>query len=82
MIASPHEAARIRALPEAAGRLIITPGIRPTGVGVDDQKRVATPSEAIAAGADQIVVGRPIVAADDPRAVAVAIQQEIASVGI
>jgi orotidine-5'-phosphate decarboxylase len=66
VIASPLEAARIRALPEAAGRLIVTPGVRPAGSAANDQKRVATPAEAIAAGADHIVVGRPVWAASSP----------------
>ncbi|MEM6546477.1 MAG: orotidine-5'-phosphate decarboxylase [Pseudomonadota bacterium] len=67
VIASPQEAAAIRALPEAAGRLIVTPGVRPAGGALGDQKRVATPLEATAAGADHIVVGRPILSAPDPR---------------
>ncbi|MCB1356899.1 MAG: orotidine-5'-phosphate decarboxylase, partial [Maritimibacter sp.] len=58
VIASPHEAAQIRALPEAAGKLIVTPGVRPAGSDHGDQKRVMTPGEAIRAGADHIVVGR------------------------
>ncbi|MHA1529142.1 MAG: orotidine-5'-phosphate decarboxylase [Alphaproteobacteria bacterium] len=78
LIASPREAARIRALPEAKGRLIVTPGVRPTGSALGDQKRVATPAAALAAGADHIVVGRPVWAAPDPRAAAEAIQAEIA----
>jgi len=78
VIASPQEAAMIRALPEAAGRLIVTPGVRPAGAGRDDQKRVATPAQALAAGADHIVVGRPVRAAADPRAAARAILNGIA----
>jgi len=78
LIASPREAARIRALPEAAGRLIVTPGVRPAGAALGDQKRVATPAAALAAGADHIVVGRPVWAATDPRAAAAAILAEIA----
>ncbi|WP_377171423.1 orotidine-5'-phosphate decarboxylase [Roseovarius aquimarinus] len=70
VIASPQEAALIRALPEAAGKLIVTPGVRPAGSALGDQKRVATPAQAIADGADHIVVGRPIWAADDPAAAA------------
>lgn len=66
VIASPHEAAAIRALPEAAGKLIVTPGVRPTGAAAGDQKRIATPAEAIRAGADHIVVGRPVWAGTDP----------------
>jgi orotidine-5'-phosphate decarboxylase len=73
VIASPHEAAMIRALPEAAGRLIVTPGVRPAGSDAGDQKRVATPERAIADGADHIVVGRPVWQADDPAAAARAI---------
>ncbi len=78
VIASPQEAGAIRALPEAAGRLIVTPGVRPAGAGAGDQKRIATPAAAIAAGADHIVVGRPVRQAADPRAAALAIQAEIA----
>ena len=70
VISSPHEAARIRALPSSAGRLIVTPGVRPTGAEAGDQKRIATPDAAIAAGADHIVVGRPITGAGDPAAAA------------
>ncbi len=73
VIASPHEAAAIRALPEAAGRLIVTPGVRPAGAASGDQKRIATPADAISAGADHIVVGRPVWRANDPRAAAQAI---------
>ena len=73
VIASPQEAARIRALPGAAGRLIVTPGVRPAGSAPGDQKRVATPAQAIADGADHIVVGRPVWSAEDPRAAAEAI---------
>ena len=80
LIASPHEAARIRALPEAAGRLIVTPGVRPAGAALGDQKRVATPASALANGADHIVIGRPVWAAKDPRAAAQSILAEIASV--
>ena len=67
VIASPQEAGRIRALPEAKGRLIVTPGVRPTGSDAGDQKRIATPAKAITNGADHIVVGRPIWQAPDPR---------------
>jgi orotidine-5'-phosphate decarboxylase len=73
LIASPKEAARLRALPEAEGRLIVTPGVRPAGADRQDQKRTATPAEALASGADHIVVGRPVIAAPDPRAAAEAI---------
>ncbi len=68
VIASPQEAASIRALPEAAAKLIVTPGVRPQGSDMGDQKRVATPRMALEAGADHIVVGRPVWQAADPRA--------------
>lgn len=70
VIASPQEAAMIRALPVAAGRLIVTPGVRPEGAAAGDQKRIATPADALAGGADHIVVGRPVWGARDPRAAA------------
>jgi len=73
VIASPQEAARIRALPQAAGKLIVTPGVRPTGSAFGDQKRTATPAQAIRNGADHIVIGRPVWAAADPTAAARAI---------
>jgi len=73
VIASPREAARIRALPESAGKLIVTPGVRPEGAALGDQKRVETPAAALRAGADHIVVGRPIWASPDPRAASRAI---------
>ncbi|GLS44628.1 orotidine-5'-phosphate decarboxylase [Methylobacterium brachythecii] len=59
-------------------RLIVTPGIRPAGADLGDQKRVMTPGEARAAGIDHVVVGRPITGAADPRAVAQAIVAEMA----
>ena len=77
VIASPHEAAMIRALPQAAGRLIVTPGVRPAGSAAGDQKRIATPAAAIAAGADHIVVGRPVWQAPDPAAAARAILSDL-----
>ncbi|MDR9392845.1 MAG: orotidine-5'-phosphate decarboxylase [Roseovarius sp.] len=73
VIASPREAALIRALPEAHGKLIVTPGVRPEGSDMGDQKRVATPAQAVRDGADHIVVGRPVWAAPDPAASARAI---------
>ena len=77
VIASPQEAALSRALPEAAGKLIVTPGVRPTGAAKGDQKRIATPSDALSNGADHIVIGRPIWHADDPKAAAAAVLAEI-----
>lgn len=67
VIASPHEAGLIRTLSGATGKLIVTPGVRPAGSALGDQKRVATPAQAIRDGADHIVVGRPIWASADPR---------------
>ena len=79
VIASPWEAAAIRALPASADRLIVTPGVRPTGAASGDQKRIATPADAIRAGADHIVVGRPVWAAPDPVGAARAIAADLAS---
>lgn len=79
VIASPREVARLRALPEAAGKLIVTPGVRPAGAAAGDQKRIATPAQAVADGADHIVVGRPVWHAADPRAAVLAINAELAS---
>lgn len=79
VISSGHEVARMKA--EVGERLLcVTPGIRPLDNRVEaDQKRIMTPAQAIAAGADHIVVGRPIRDAADPRATAEAIQAEIAT---
>ena len=77
LVCSPEEAANVRAI-AGAGMALVTPGIRPTGAEAGDQKRIMTPAAAIAAGADYLVVGRPIVAAPDPRAAAEAIVAEIA----
>ena len=76
MVASPHEVALVRA---ACGRdfLIVTPGIRPAGSATGDQARAATPAAALAAGADYLVVGRPITEAPDPAAAADAIAREM-----
>jgi len=77
LVCSPQEAANLRAIvgPEM---LLVTPGIRPAGAEMGDQKRASTPAAAIAAGADYLVVGRPVIAADDPKAAAEAIIAEIA----
>ena len=77
VICSPQEAALVRALPEAKGKLIVTPGVRPTGAALGDQKRVATPAQAIKDGVDHMVVGRPIWQSADPRQAALAILDEI-----
>ncbi|MEM9436785.1 MAG: orotidine-5'-phosphate decarboxylase [Pseudomonadota bacterium] len=79
VISSPQEAGLIRALPEADGKLIVTPGVRPAGADKGDQKRITTPAEAIANGADHVVVGRPVWQAPSPRAAAEAILAEMNS---
>jgi len=79
VIASPQEAAMIRALPESQGKLIVTPGVRPAGAALGDQKRVMTPAQAVAEGADHVVVGRPIWTAENPKAAAEAILDELRS---
>jgi orotidine-5'-phosphate decarboxylase len=76
VVASPQEAAAIRAAC-GPGFLIVTPGVRPAGASVGDQKRVATPRSAVQAGADYIVVGRPITGAPDARSAALAIAEEL-----
>jgi orotidine-5'-phosphate decarboxylase len=78
VVASAHEVAAIR---RACGPkfLIVVPGIRPATASLNDQSRVATPAAAIRAGADYVVVGRPITAARNPRAAALAVSNEIAS---
>jgi orotidine-5'-phosphate decarboxylase len=77
LICSPEEAARLHKL--VGDRLVlVTPGIRPAGVAAGDQKRMMTPGRAIAAGADYLVVGRPVMEAADPRTAAEAIHEEIA----
>jgi len=76
VVVSPLEAALIRSRVEPEF-LIVTPGIRPAGVGRDDQQRVATPSAAVAAGADYLVVGRAITGANDPEAALHSILAEV-----
>ncbi len=79
LILSPEEVASMRAL--IGSRLtLITPGIRPKGSEIGDQKRVMTPGDAISAGADYLVIGRPITSASDPKRVAEAVSDEISSV--
>jgi orotidine-5'-phosphate decarboxylase len=79
VVASPQEAAAIR---EACGNdfLIITPGVRPAGSSINDQSRIATPAAALQNGATQLVIGRPIRLADDPKAAAEAILAEMETV--
>ncbi|MCW3477279.1 orotidine 5'-phosphate decarboxylase / HUMPS family protein, partial [Limobrevibacterium gyesilva] len=77
LVCSAHEAAMLR---EALGPepLLVVPGIRPAGAAANDQARTMTPRAAAQAGADWLVVGRPITAAPDPAAAAAAIAAEIA----
>ena len=76
LVSSAEEAARLRKIVGHQMNLV-TPGIRPAGAEVGDQKRIMTPARAIAAGADYLVIGRPITGAADPKAAAEAIQAEI-----
>src|SRR5260221_6122510 len=76
LVSSPEEAAALRKIVGHQMRLV-TPGIRPAGSAAGDQKRIMTPSRAISAGADYLVVGRPVMEAADPKAAADAIQAEI-----
>lgn len=79
IVASAQEAAAIR---DAVGpdMAVVTPGIRPAGADAGDQKRVVTPADALSAGASHLVVGRPIMAADDPRGAALKITEEMSKV--
>jgi orotidine-5'-phosphate decarboxylase len=77
LVCSPEEAGAVRKVVGHQMKLV-TPGIRPAGSASGDQKRIMTPARAIAAGADYLVVGRPVLEAADPKAVADAIQAEIA----
>lgn len=76
LVCSPQEVAAVRA-EVGPDVLLVTPGIRPLGGDAGDQSRVATPAAAVAAGADYLVLGRPITAAPDPRAAAEAIRAEM-----
>ncbi|HVV41182.1 MAG TPA: orotidine-5'-phosphate decarboxylase [Nitrobacter sp.] len=77
LVCSPEEAANLRKIVGSRMNLV-TPGIRPAGSAAGDQKRIMTPARAIAAGADYLVVGRPVMEAPDPKAAADAIVSEIA----
>lgn len=77
LVCSPWEVSALRTL-VGNDMVLVTPGIRPAGSAMDDQKRIMTPAKAIAAGADYLVVGRPIIASQNPRAAALAIIEEIA----
>ena len=76
VVASAHEAALARRI-GGPGFLVVTPGVRPSWAGLDDQARAATPAEALAAGASHLVCGRPITAAPDPRSAALRIVEEM-----
>jgi orotidine-5'-phosphate decarboxylase len=79
VVASPHEAAMARRI-GGPKFLVVTPGVRPTWARADDQARAATPEAALSAGASHLVCGRPITAANDPRAAAETIARDIAGV--
>jgi orotidine-5'-phosphate decarboxylase len=76
-VCSPREVADLRALTGPEG-VLVTPGIRPAGAAVGDQKRIATPAEALRQGASYLVVGRPITQAPNPAEAAKAILMEMA----
>ena len=78
IVCSPGEAGPLRLI-AGPDMLLVTPGIRPAGVSPNDQKRITTPAQAIGAGADYLVVGRPIVESNDPQRAAEAIVTEIAN---
>jgi len=83
VVSSPLEAARVKAIATAAGRpdfLIVTPGVRPAGADRGDQQRVATPADALRAGATHLVVARPVVGADNPLTAASAIVEQMGGV--
>ena len=77
VVCSPKEVGALSRALGGSGFLFVTPGVRPKGGDVGDQKRVATPAEAVADGATHLVVGRPVLAAPDPAAAARAILAEI-----
>jgi len=79
VVASPKEVAAIRKA-VGDGFVIVTPGVRPSWAGADDQKRVATPADAVASGADYLVIGRPILSAGDPVEAAQRVREELEGV--
>lgn len=81
LVCSPQEAALLRRVLGPAPFLVV-PGVRPTGSAVGDQARIATPEEAVAAGADWLVIGRPITGASDPAAAAAAIGADLSSMTV
>jgi orotidine-5'-phosphate decarboxylase len=80
LVCSPREAAALRSA-LGPGPLLVVPGVRPAGKELSDQKRVSTPADAVAAGADLLVIGRPITRASDPAAAARSIAVEMAESG-
>jgi orotidine-5'-phosphate decarboxylase len=78
LVCSPQEAPALRSL--LPGSHLVTPGIRPDGIATGDQRRVSTPAAALMAGANQIVVGRPVTTAANPAAAWIAILEQVASV--
>jgi len=80
VVCAPTDAARVRGMAPRA--VIVTPGVRSAGAGVGDQKRVATPGEAVASGADYLVIGRQVTRSSDPRGEVARILEEIARVGV
>ena len=81
VVASPHEIESLRTAISNPEFVILTPGVRPVGAALNDQKRVMTPGEAVAAGSDYLVIGRPITGADDPAEAVQKIIKEIEQVG-
>jgi len=79
VVCSPKEVTALRAA-QGPGFRLVTPGIRPAGAALGDQRRVMTPGEAVRSGSDYLVIGRPITAADDPMGVLLAVESEIAAV--
>jgi len=77
VVASPREVGIVRSVVKTPSFIVVTPGVRPEGAAVSDQSRVTTPREAIAAGADYLVVGRPIIEAPDPARAALEIIDEM-----
>ena len=81
VVASPHEIGPVRREVARPGFLVVTPGVNPSGAAYDDQKRVMSPSAAVRAGADFVVVGRAILKASDPAAAARAVVEEMEGAG-
>jgi orotidine-5'-phosphate decarboxylase len=82
VVASPREVGIVRSAVTTREFIVVTPGVRPEGAARGDQSRVTTPAEAIAAGADYLVIGRPIIAAPDPAKAALQIIEEMESSSI